>query len=296
MSERTSTRNEPKPSVQRAGVLVTGCSSGIGREAARYLAKQGFTVFATVRKEEDAEALEQLDLPNLVPTWPLDLTRLEQIPGLVEFVRKELHHRDLPGLYALVNNAGGGGIAPIELMDPEDFRTELETRLLGPVALLQALLPLIRTARGRILWIATPALIPIPFVSSIHACDFAANCLARTLHLELQPWGIPNILIRCGGIQTPSPEKSDRELQENLRHWPEDRAALYRGRLEQEREGFAEFDEKRTPPEEVARVIHRALAARRPRRKYLIGHMARAAAVLEYLPQTWVDFIMARRM
>ncbi|MEJ2050479.1 MAG: SDR family NAD(P)-dependent oxidoreductase [Calditrichota bacterium] len=287
--------HEPGPPAQRAGVLITGCSSGIGRETALYLSKRGFTVFATVRKASDAESLRQKDLPNLVPTWPLDLTRLDQVSDIVEFVRLELQRRELPGLYAVVNNAGGGGIAPIELLDPEDFRTELETRLVGPVALVQALLPLIRKVEGRLLWIATPALLPIPFVSSIHACDFAANCLARTLHLELQPWNIANILIRCGGIQTPSPERSDRELQENLRHWPQDRVALYRERLEKEREEFADFDRKRTPPEEVARVIHRALLARKPKRKYLVGHLARAAAILEYLPQAWVDFIMAKR-
>jgi len=295
MPEHKDTKTIFNGSPQGEGVLITGCSSGIGRMVSIYLARQGFTVFATVRKQEDAEALQRLEIPGLVPTWPLDLSSTEHIPGIIESVRAELQRRGQSGLYALINNAGGGGIAPIELMDLQAFRTELVTRLLGPVALLQELLPLIRRAQGRILWIATPALIPIPFVSSIHACDFAANCLARTLHLELKPWDIPNILIRCGGIQTSAPEKTARELEKNLQHWPEEKLVLYRDTLLKEREELSAFDEKRTPPREVARVIFKALTARKPRRKYLVGHMARAAAFLEYLPQTWVDYVMAKR-
>jgi len=279
----------------REGVLITGCSSGIGRATAIHLARRGFTVFATVRKQADAESLRGLNEPNLIPVCPLDLTRLEHIPPAIETVTGELERRGKEGLYALINNAGGGSVAPIELMDLEGFRTELEARVLGSVAMVQACLPLIRRARGRIVWIVTPAIMPTPYVTSIHACDFAVNCIARTLEIELEPWKIPNIMIRCGGIKTAASLKSDAELTASLKAWPRERSALYEAALRQWQEDMAGFDAKRTDPERVAEVVFKALCAQEPKRRYSIGHMAGAAAFLESLPQPVVDAILARR-
>ncbi len=281
---------------QEEGVLVTGCSSGIGRATAVYLAKQGFAVFATVRKAIDADALRQLNIPTLIPVCPLDLSKRDQISAVVEMVQKELTLRGKKGLYALINNAGGGEVAPIELMDLDKFHTELQTRLLGPVALVQAFLPMIREARGRLVWIVTPALMPIPYVSSIHACDFAVNCIARTLELELKPWNIPNIMIRCGGVKTAAPNKNNQELAEAYAQWPKDRVGLYAESLHKTQAEFDDFDKKRTEPDEVAKVVYKALSAKNPKRRYLVAHMARLAAIMEVLPQPAVDWIMAKRL
>lgn len=276
-------------------ILITGCSTGIGRAAALYLAQQGFTVFATVRKAADADNLRKLNLPTLHPICPLDLSNATDINDAVETIRREFDSRGLPGLFAVVNNAGGGEIAPIELMDIGKFRTELETRLLGPVALLQGLLPLIRAGHGRIVWIVTPSLMPIPYVSSIHACDFAVNCLARTLQIELRPWNIPVVQIRCGGVRTAAPDKSARELEEAFKQWPRECFDLYAKALRQEQAELSQFDQKRTEPEEIAKVIYAALKAAKPKRRYQIGYMSWVAAGLEYLPQPTVDFIMEKR-
>lgn len=281
--------------LEGAGVLVTGCSSGIGRAIAVHLARRAFTVFATVRKEVDADNLRQLNEPNLIPTYPLDLAKPEHIPGVVETVMRELNARSKDGLYAIVNNAGGGSIAPIELMDMGKFRTEVEARLLGPAALLQAFLPMIRKAHGRILWIVTPALIPIPYVSSIHACDFAVNCIARTLQIELKQWNIPNVLIRCGAINTPAPGRTAAELAEAFNQWPRERFDLYAQTLEKEHKDLSSLDAKRTDPEEVAKVVYTALSARKPKRRYRVGYLSGLAAMVEYLPQPLVDTIMERR-
>jgi NAD(P)-dependent dehydrogenase (short-subunit alcohol dehydrogenase family) len=278
------------------GVLVTGCSSGIGRAVAIHLAENGFTVFATVRKQADADRLAELENPNLVPICPLDLTRPEQIPAVLATVQAELARKGKQGLYAIVNNAGGSMVAPIELMDLEKYHVELQTRLLGPVALLQAFLPLIRQAPGgRIVWIQTPALLPIPYVTSIHACDFAANCLARSLEIELKPWRIPNVLVRCGGINTPAATRSMQDLDQAFSQWPKERIDLYRAALEKEIASLGKFDEGRTDPVEVGKVVCTALKAARPRSRYQVGHMSNFAAFAELFPQSWVDALMARR-
>jgi NAD(P)-dependent dehydrogenase (short-subunit alcohol dehydrogenase family) len=286
----------PSPATRRAkAVLITGCSSGIGRATAQHLARNGFVVFATVRREEHAEELRQLREPDLVPVCPLDLTRLDAIPPVEQTVSTELGRRGLEGLFALIHNAGGGGVAPVELLDLEAFRTELQTRVLGAVALVQAFLPLLRRAGGRIVWITTPATIPTPYVASIHACDFAVNCVARTLEIELKRWKIPNVMIRCGGIRTERGLQTTVEVEEGLRTCRRDRAALYDEALRCWGSEMAAFDAKRTEAAAVARVVARALLAARPRRRYAVGHMATAAAVLELLPQRWVDTILKSR-
>ena len=276
-------------------VLVTGCSSGIGRETALALARRGSTVFATVRKESDAEALRKLGLPGLVPVCPVDLSDLDQVGRAVEFVSGEIGRRGGQGLWAVVNNAGGGGPAPVELLELRRFEIELKARLLGPVALVQGALPLLRQAGGRIVWVMTPALIPTPYVATIHACDFAGNCLARTLDIELKSWRIPNIMVRCGGIKTPAGMKTVTDVEALLETGPPARVALYEQALRKWAEDMAAFDAKRSDASVVAEVVVRAVEARRPKRRYSVGHMARAAAFLEALPQSVADRILKSR-
>ena len=277
-------------------VCVTGCSSGIGRQCALTLAQRGFTVFATVRKEEDAENLRRLGLANLVPICPQDFSKPEQIAEAAAAMERELSRRGMSGLFALVNNAGGGGPAPVELIDPGAFRAEVEARILGSTALIQAFLPSIRQADGRIVWIMTPAVVPTPYVASIHACDFAVNCLARTLDIELKAWKIRNIMVRCGGIKTPAGLRTTPDVKALLQRGPQKRVSLYEDALRKWSGEMAKFDKKRTDPAAVADIVFKALSARRPRHRYSVGHMAKAAHILEAMPQSVADWILKKRI
>jgi len=280
----------------KEGVVVTGASSGIGFSIATFLAERGFTVFGTVRKESDAEKLKNLKISDLIPVYPLDLTEPSHIKTALEFVSEELKRRG-KGLYGIVNNAGGGFIAPIEIMDLEKFNIEIETRILGHLRLLQVFLPMVRESHGRIIWITTPSLLPIPYVSSIHACDFAINCLARTLKIELSPWKIPVIMIRCGGIKTPAVEKSYKELEKFLGNIPENSISqVYSLILKKEIKKLKKFDKNRTDPIEVAKVVFNALTSKNPRSRYQVGYMANLSSLLEIFPQSFVDFIMMKRI
>ncbi len=277
---------------RQQSVLITGCSSGIGQAIAMHLAVSGFTVFATVRKEADRDRLAALGIPALIPVCPLDLSRPIDIPPVIAFVQEEVQRRGQRGLYALIHNAGGGQVAPLELMDVALFERELQTRLTGPVALSQAALPLLRQAGGRLLWIMTPAAIPTPYVTSIHACDFAVNCIIRTLEIELKPWRIPCIQIRCGGIRTASSQTTPAMTLPCLQH---PAGGLYAEALRKWTADISQFDRGRTPPEAVGRVVEAALRAARPRRRYAVGHMAGTAAFLESLPQPITDAILKLR-
>ena len=287
--------NPNTPILKDKAILITGCSSGIGKQTSITLAEHGFTVFATVRKESDAENLRNLNIPDLVPVCPLDLTNLEHISGTSKLVAEELYRRGKNGLYALINNAGGGSPSPIELMNLEQFRIELQGRVLGSVAMVQAFLPLIRQANGRIVWIVTPALMPTPYVANIHACDFAVNCIARTLDIELKPWKVPNIMIKCGGIKTPAGLRTTTDIEALLQKGPREKILLYEKTLREWAKDMAEFDEKRTEPEKVAEVVLKALAAKRPKRRYSTGYMVKAASFLELMPQAVADWILKMR-
>jgi NAD(P)-dependent dehydrogenase (short-subunit alcohol dehydrogenase family) len=161
--------------------------------------------------------------------------------------------------------------------------------------MIQRFLPMIRQTGGRIVWIMTPALIPTPYVASIHACDFAINCIARTLDIELKSWGIPNIMIRCGGIKTSAGLRTTTDVETLLQREPRELVLLYEKALQQWAKDMAEFDKKRTDPERVAQVVFKALVARRPKRRYSVGHMAKAARFLESLPQSVADWILKMR-
>src|SRR5215468_5998575 len=97
-------------SLPTKAVVVTGCSSGIGLASAICLAQYGFAVFATVRKGKDEEYLQRLNEPNLIPICPLDLSRGEDIANAIAAIKRGLAERHIRGLYAIVNNAGGGEV------------------------------------------------------------------------------------------------------------------------------------------------------------------------------------------
>lgn len=276
-------------------ILVTGTSSGIGKATAVYLAKKQFTVLASVRKDADATMLQSYHLPNLIPICPLDLTNKSDIERATQTIIEKLKSKKIPPIFGVVFIAGGGKIAPIELMNIEDFRIEMEKRVIGNISVLQKMLPYLRQTRGRIIWIATPGLLPSPYIAEIHAPDFAVNYLARSLNLELQSDGIRNVLVRCGGIDTPSPKRTEINIVEQFGNLPKEEIEPYKNKLQQFEESLKRFAKKRTNPEKVAIIIEKALTAKKPKVRYQVGHMSKAGAFLEKLPQNWIDGILLKR-
>jgi NAD(P)-dependent dehydrogenase (short-subunit alcohol dehydrogenase family) len=285
---------EERAGARDGSVLVTGISSGIGRAIALELAAKGRLVFGTVRRDRDRSALLELGEPNIVPLV-YDLNERKELPALLKAVEAELERRGKKGLFALINNAGGSMVGPIELADIDELSRQFDARVTGSVALVQAFLPAIRRAGGRILWIATPGTMPTPYVAGIHAADFAVNCLARTLSLELGREGPPVILIRCGGVRTRAGLSTKRELEAALERVAPERRQPYESRLTSWIASMEEFDVKRVEAEGVARLVERALCSPRPKARYRIGYMSGAAAFLESLPQVLTDRILRAR-
>lgn len=136
------------------------------------------------------------------------------------------------------------------------------------------------------------SIMPISFVSSIHICDFAVNCLARTLEIELKELKIPVVMVRCGDIKTSGVDKLYKQLEESFTTWPQEKFLLYSDYLKKEIEDLKKFDEKMTEPVEVAKVVFKALNAKKPKSRCKVGYLAGLSAFLELLPQTFIDFVL----
>ena len=157
--------------------------------------------------------------------------------------------------------------------------------------MVQAFLPMLPEAGGRIVWVMTPATYPTPYVTSIRACDFAVNSLVR---IELAPWSIRNVMIRCGGIKTPAGLRTTTDVEACLRDGPRAHVAVgvladvgpRHGRVRQGADG----------PGTGRRGCPEGARLQEARRRYSVGHMARAAAFLKALPQPITDWILRARL
>ncbi|HEU4393728.1 MAG TPA: SDR family NAD(P)-dependent oxidoreductase [Solirubrobacterales bacterium] len=273
-------------------VLVTGASTGIGRATALRLAAAGWQVFGGVRKQEDAEALRAAAGERLAPVM-LDVTDGGQIAAAAEQVRAATGGR----LAGLVNNAGVAVPSPLETIPIDDFRHQVEVNLTGQVAVTQALLPHLRAARGRIVFISSiGGRIAFPLTGAYHAAKFGVEAVGDVFRQELRPWGIAVAIVEPGSIDTPIWDRGERTAEEIGARSPE-REALYGRAVERYRKVVRDTAERGIAPEKVAQAIEHALSARRPRTRYLVGLDAKVQARLKPLvPAPVFDWIVARVM
>ena len=267
-------------------VVVTGAAKGIGAAVVRRLAGEGYRVVAGVRREEDA-ALLQVQMGDRVVPVLLDITDAAAVDAAAELVAHEAGDRGLAGL---VNNAGIAVAAPLEFLPPDELRRQLDVNVVGQHAVTRALLPLLRRAGGRIVTIGSVGgRISTPMTGPYHVSKFGLRALTDALRLELAPWGIEVVLIEPGAVATPiwetSIEAADR-LRESL---PPEAGERYGRAMEAARASARRSAARGIPPDEVAKVVARALRVHRPRPRYLVGSDARIAAIVAALPDRLRD-------
>jgi NAD(P)-dependent dehydrogenase (short-subunit alcohol dehydrogenase family) len=273
-------------------VLITGASTGIGRATALRLDAAGWRVFAGVRKQADAESLRADGSERLEPLL-LDITDADQIAAMVARIDSEAGG----GLTGLVNNAGVAIPSPLETIPIDDFRHQIEVNLTGHVAVTQALLPTIRRARGRVVFLSSiGGLIAFPLTGAYHAAKFGIEAVGDVFRQELRPWGISVSIVEPGSIDTPIWTRGEQAVDEVGSRSPQ-REALYGKAIESYRKVVRNTAERGIPAEKVAKTIEYALDARRPRSRYLVGLDAKVQARMRPLIPTPVfDRIVARMM
>ena len=246
-------------------VVITGVSTGIGHAATRVLIDQGFKVFGSVRKQEDADRLAA-EFGAAFSPLVFDVTDEAAIHSAADCVRAALQGETLAGL---VNNAGVAVPGPLTELPTEEFREQLEVNLVGPFMVTKAFAPLLgkdqtlRGSPGRIVNISSVAGIrAMPFLGPYAASKFGLEGYSEALRRELLLYGIDVIVIGPGPVKTAIWDKA--ESVEDTRYAQSDYAGIIarfsKVFIAQGREGY--------PAEKLGALIHTALTAEKPKVRY----------------------------
>jgi NAD(P)-dependent dehydrogenase (short-subunit alcohol dehydrogenase family) len=246
-------------------VVITGASTGIGRATAEYLARNGWQVFAGIRKDSDGAALTEADA-RIKPIL-LDVTQPEQVAEAVETVRAALDGQKLAGL---VNNAGIANMGPLALQPIDQFEAHFSVNVFGLLRASQAFAPLLGMDEtltgdpGRIVNITSVGgRLSAPFLGAYTATKHAVESMTDSLRRELVLFGIDAIAVGPGAVKTPIWDKAEDANSSNPyanSPWAEPIEKFSETMLEGGRTGL--------DPEVIAKTIETALTAAKPKARY----------------------------
>lgn len=258
------------------------------------MARQGWNVFATVRKEADkknllAEAVNYDCNENITPII-CDITKTDQVASLGRIVAETV-----PQLEALLNNAGTAFPAPIELITLDELRSQLEINLVGHVAVIQTLLPLIKTARGIIINVTSVGgRIALPIIGAYNASKFAMEAMSDVLRVELAPFGVRVVVIQPGTSATAIWETSRKHAGRLIEGDIENQ---YTPLLKSFDKHFKEEVAHGFPLQLFADTVLKILSDPHPRTRYPIpGRVAWIIYLRNLLPDRLWDRMIRRRM
>ncbi len=278
--------------------LITGASTGIGRATALRLAASGWQVLAGVRDPVAGETLrEDPAVHGRVTPLALEVTDAEQLAqaaASIDEAARRVGASSSGGLDALINNAGIGVGGPLELVSAADLRRQFDVNVLAQVAVTQAMLPALRRARGRIIFISSiGGRVALPFTAPYGASKHAIEAVADALRVELRSSNVQVALIEPGSVATPVWEKARGELESFT--VPPELEAQYGSVPAAIEKTLRETAQRGVAPEVVAATIERALGARRMRARYLVGRDAKAMLLLKrVLPDHVFDRVIRR--
>jgi NAD(P)-dependent dehydrogenase (short-subunit alcohol dehydrogenase family) len=271
-------------------VLISGCSSGIGRACAVLLGASGWRVFAGVRSQ--AGDSELADLPGVTPVH-LDVTAEDSIERAVAAVAEATGGT----LGALVNNAGIAVGGAWETVPSEDLRRILEVNVIGQVSLTKACLPMLRRGRGKVVFIGSlGGRVAFPYAGPYHVSKFAIEAIGDSLRAELRPQGVPVSVIEPATIDTPIWSKARAQVA-SLRAGLEPEASeLYSEPLRRFENQLEVAEKKGADPGDVARTIAKALDSDSPSDRYRIGRGAGTLIFLRALVPMGIFDRLTRRV
>jgi len=260
-------------------VLVTGASRGIGLAITRHLSDRGWDVHATARSDADLRELGRL--ANVHPVQ-LDVTDRAAVAGL--------HQHLPPRLDGLVNNAGIIVQGPVESLPLDDLSRQLEVNVTAQVAVVQAVLPQLREARGRIVFMSSVSgLITLPGTGAYSASKYALESLADALRMELRPWRIPVSLIEPGPTRTDMWGDALEDYDRMTNRLSPAHRELYTAHLAGNRRLIGRMQKLAGDPGKVVKAVDRALTSRHPKRRYRCDNVSRAQLALVSVTPTAVN-------
>jgi NAD(P)-dependent dehydrogenase (short-subunit alcohol dehydrogenase family) len=251
-------------------VLITGASSGIGRETALHLARRDYQVFAGVRR---LHSMDDLQREGIYPV-KLDVRREEEIHSIRNDL-EEVFSRKPPLAFHLILNAGVGLGFPAELQPLEVLREVMEVNFFGSVRVVHAFLPLVKRYGGKIVFITSiNGKIALPMMSAYASSKFATEGYADALRRELSlfaPKKVRVVIVEPGTIRTPIFDRSSRWSLELFASLPDSLRESYAHIPSLMEKAVALSLRQASPPEKVARAIERILRSRSPAPRYRVG-------------------------
>ncbi|OLP00301.1 dehydrogenase [Mycolicibacterium porcinum] len=267
--------------------VVTGASTGIGAATARELARLGFHVLAGVRRERDGDTIRGPGIEPLI----LDITVPDHISSLSARVNEDPHGRPLR---ALVNNAGAGINVPIEAFAIDDWRKLFEVNLFGHVAVTQTLLPALIGNKGRVINISSVGgRVAMATYGPYAGTKFALEAVSDSLRREMAPLGVHVVVVEPGAVRT----EMLRRAGTTTYQLPPELAQRYSGLVHAVTAQAAASSKSGLSADDAAKVIARAVTARKPRTRYAIGREAALATRLaRFAPDRMLDRLFARAL
>ncbi|WP_431727400.1 SDR family NAD(P)-dependent oxidoreductase [Verrucosispora sp. TAA-831] len=246
--------------------VVTGASTGMGASTARELARQGFHVLAGVRRDRDADAVRATGIEPVI----LDITRPEQVAALATRV-----DQDPRTLHALVNNAGIQVNAPVEALPMAQWRWVFEVNLFGHVAVTQVLLPALLRGKGRVINISSiGGKAAMPTYGAYAGAKFALEAVSDALRREVAPLGVPVVVVEPGGVRTKMAARGVATANRLAAGMTPEQDARYGSLIQAINTLMETGTASGVTADAAARVIAKAVTARRPRTRYPIGRDA----------------------
>ncbi len=267
-------------------VLITGTSTGFGRDLCTAFLERGWHVYATMRgltSRGDLFKAEAARYGKALTIVSLDVADAEQREAAALAVEES------GGLDCLVNNAGFGMFGPFEEVSSAQWRRQMEVNFFGAVFLTQRLLPLLRASRGRVINISSIlGITGFPLSSAYCASKFALEGMSEALYYEMRPHGVQVCLVEPGGFRT--------EFSKNITHAEVPAASVFRGQMD----AYNSMVDKRlksgpgVAPAAVVRATVRLAEQRRMPLRTVVGLDARSMnAVQRWLPRNWAASLMA---
>jgi NAD(P)-dependent dehydrogenase (short-subunit alcohol dehydrogenase family) len=248
-------------------VLITGCSTGIGRATALRLAGRGMNVWATARRPESIADLEAAGCKTLA----LDVNDEESMRAAVTAVEQADG-----AIGTLVNNAGYSQSGAVETVPMDDVRRQFETNVFGLLRMCQLVLPAMRReGRGRIVNLSSMGgKLVFPGGGIYHATKFAVEAISDAMRFEVRGFGVHVVVIEPGLIKTNFAETAVGTVESAVGDGP---YAKFNNAVQESTANAYEgaFGKLGGPPETVAKTIERAITARRPRTRYKVTASAR---------------------
>jgi short-subunit dehydrogenase len=277
-------------------ILITGTSTGIGQAVALELAKNGYTVFAGIRKLQDGEVLKEKSQNKIIPII-MDVSQPNQIAEAFQTIQSQV---GTEGLKALINNAGINYVSPMEFYEENESRNLFEVNFWGVLSVTKFFLPLLRVhaskykKSAKVINVGSIGSVSsLPFIGMYNAAKFALYGMSEALRFELNPHDIKVVAILPGGVKTDIWQKTNDSIDTSISALSDQGKSYYAPYIKKALSLASNFEKSAVTSEKAAKTFLKVVESKNPGLKYLIGMDARFINfMVKYFPNSWRHAIL----